>query len=98
MKYKKKNRRAACAVCVLLMILMAGSMGVYATELPDDFTAGQDSLDNDVDQANEDRFSGRSPWLDNADETIYSDTVDAADEVQDIEPGSRGWWKSISRS
>ena len=90
MKYKKKNRRAACAVCVLLMILMAGSMGVYATELPDDFTAGQDSLDNDVDQANEDRFSGRSPWLDNADETIYSDTVDAADEVQDIEPGEPG--------
>ena len=90
MKYKKKNRRAACVVCVLLMILMAGSMGVYATELPDDFTAGQDSLDNDVDQANEDRFSGRSPWLDNADETIYSDTVDAADEVQDIEPGEPG--------
>ena len=90
MKYQKKNRKAVYIVLFFLVILLACGNAAYATELPDDLTSGEGSLENEVDQANEDRFSGRSPWLDNADETIYSDSVDAADEVQDIEPGEPG--------
>lgn len=81
MKYQKKNRKAVYIVLFFLVILLACGNAAYATELPDDLTSGEGSLENEVDQANEDRFSGRSPWLDNADETIYSDSVDAADEV-----------------
>lgn len=90
MKYQKKNRKAVYIVLFFLVILLACGNAAYATELPDDLTSGEGSLENEVDQANEDRFLGRSPWLDNADETIYSDSVDAADEVQDIEPGEPG--------
>lgn len=89
MRDKKKNRITVCVLLLFAVILFAGSKDAYATELPVDLTE-EDSLTNDVDEANEDRFSGKSPWLDSADDSIYSNSVDAADEVQDIEPKDPG--------
>lgn len=89
MRDKKKNRITVYVLLLFAVILFSGSKVVYATELPADLEE-QDSLTNDVDEANEDRFSGRSPWLDSADNSIYSNSVDAADEVQNIEPKDPG--------
>ena len=49
-----------------------------------------DDLTNEVDEANEDRFSQGSPWLDGADDSIYSNGVDTTEEEQDIEPDEPG--------
>ena len=79
-------------VCLFLLcftLMMPCTTVVYAT----------DDLTNEVDEANEDRFSQGSPWLDGADDSIYSNGVDTTEEEQDIEPDEpgmgRGWLKSI---
>lgn len=65
-------------LCFTLM--MPCTTVVYAT----------DDLTNEVDEANEDRFSQGSPWLDGADDSIYSNGVDTTEEEQDIEPDEPG--------
>ena len=70
-------------VCLFLLcftLMMPCTTVVYAT----------DDLTNEVDEANEDRFSQGSPWLDGADDSIYSNGVDTAEEEQDIEPDEPG--------
>lgn len=67
---------------VLCLIFLSGeTLVVYATE---------DGLTNEVNEANENRFSEKSPWLDHADETIYSDDIDAGETPQQIEPKDPG--------
>ena len=83
MKYQKKNRKAVYIVLFFLVILLACGNAAYATELPDDLTSGEGSLENEVDQANEDRFSGRSPWL------IRADTE--CGEQPDLAHGKKPW-------
>lgn len=70
-------------VCLFLLcftLMMPCTTVVYAT----------DDLTNEVDEANEDRFSQGSPWLEGADDSIYSNGVDTAEEEQDIEPDEPG--------
>ena len=70
-------------VCLFLLcftLMMPCTTVVYAT----------DDLTNEVDEANEDRFSQGSPWLDGADDSIYSNGVDTTEEEQDIEPDEPG--------
>ena len=70
-------------VCLFLLcftLMMPCTTVVYAT----------DDLTNEVDEANEDRFSQGSPWLDGADDSIYSNGVDTAEEEQNIEPDEPG--------
>ena len=70
-------------VCLFLLcftLMMPCTIVVYAT----------DDLTNEVDEANEDRFSQGSPWLDGADDSIYSNGVDTAEEEQNIEPDEPG--------
>lgn len=67
---------------VLCLIFLSGEiLVVYATE---------DGLTNEVNEANENRFSEKSPWLDHADESIYSDDIDAGETPQQIEPKDPG--------
>lgn len=67
---------------VLCLIFLSGeTLVVYATE---------DGLTNEVNEANENRFSEKSPWLDYADESIYSDDIDAGETPQQIEPKDPG--------
>ena len=67
---------------VLCLIFLSGeTLVVYATE---------DGLTNEVNKANENRFSEKSPWLDHADESIYSDDIDAGETPQQIEPKDPG--------
>lgn len=73
-------------VCLFLLcftLMMPCTTVVYAT----------DDLTNEVDEANEDRFSQGSPWLDGADDSIYSNGVDTAEEEQDIEPDEPGMFE-----
>ena len=56
---------------------------IYAAEISDDLT-------NEVKEENESRFSKGSPWLDHADDSIYSNTVDTMEEEQEIEPDDPG--------
>ena len=70
-------------VCLFLLcftLMMPCTTVVYATE----------DLTNEVDEENEDRFSQGSPWLEGADDSIYSNGVDATEEEQDIEPDEPG--------
>lgn len=70
-------------VCLFLLcftLMMPCTTVVYAT----------DDLTNEVDEANEDRFSQGSPWLEGADDSIYSNGVDTTEEEQDIEPDEPG--------
>lgn len=67
---------------VLCLIFLSGeTLVVYATE---------DGLTNEVNEANVNRFSEKSPWLDHADESIYSDDIDAGETPQQIEPKDPG--------
>lgn len=64
-----------------IVFVAGGNLVVYATE---------DELTNEVDEANENRFSEKSPWLDHADESIYSEDIDAGETPQQIEPKDPG--------
>lgn len=64
-----------------IVFVAGGNLVVYATE---------DELTNEVDEANENRFSEKSPWLDHADESIYSENIDAGETPQQIEPKDPG--------
>lgn len=79
---KKRKHKIWLLLVVLCLIFLSGeTLVVYATE---------DGLTNEVNEANENRFSEKSPWLDHADETIYSDDIDAGETPQQIEPKDPG--------
>lgn len=81
MKQKRRNRGILCLFLLCTMLLFAFTVDVYAVS---------DDLTNEVDEQNDDRFTEGSPWLGNADDSIYSNSVDAAEEEQDIEPDEPG--------
>lgn len=79
---KKRKHKIWLLLVVLCLIFLSGeTLVVYATE---------DGLTNEVNEANENRFSEKSPWLDYADESIYSDDIDAGETPQQIEPKDPG--------
>ena len=79
---KKRKRKIWLLLVVLCLIFLSGeTLVVYATE---------DGLTNEVNEANVNRFSEKSPWLDHADESIYSDDIDAGETPQQIEPKDPG--------
>ena len=81
MKRKRKHRLRLFLVMLCIVFVAGGNLVVYATE---------DELTNEVDEANENRFSEKSPWLDHADESIYSEDIDAGETPQQIEPKDPG--------
>ena len=73
-----KNRRIRL-LTVLLVMIFAFSVPVTA------YAAGEDSLENEVDESNNSRFGSTSPWLSGSqDNSIYGNVIDAAEEEQDI--------------
>lgn len=63
-------------VMLCIPLLLCRGMTVYASP---------DSIENDVDEGNNDRFDTTSPWLKGTlDESIYRNPVDAGEEEQDI--------------
>lgn len=53
--------------------------------------------DNDVDAGMEDNFPGHSPWLENYDNSIYENPIDAREDPVDVKPKDPGFVeKSIS--
>lgn len=53
--------------------------------------ASSDSIENDVEESNNDRFDTTSPWLKGtSDESIYGNPIDAGEEEQDISVGKPG--------
>ena len=53
--------------------------------------ASSDSIENDVEESNNDRFDTTSPWLKGtSDESIYENPIDAGEEEQDIPVGKPG--------
>ena len=73
-------RKKELKVLVILFLLMAAlHMPVTA------YASGTDSIENDVDESNNDRFGGTSPWLSGSqDNSIYGNAIDAGEEEQDI--------------
>ncbi|MDD3361830.1 MAG: hypothetical protein PHW34_09185 [Hespellia sp.] len=89
MKWKSRVKKCIVIFCLGVILSGVGISVVHATEIRDEDLIAED-LTNEVDDANENRFSEGSPWLDNADESIYSNSVDAAEEEQEIEPDDPG--------
>ena len=86
MKRRKKKislKRIFFAIGVLVMCSV--SLPVYATEITEEL-----EIVNEIDEANEDRFSYGSPWMEGADQSIYSNSIDATEEEQEIEPDDPG--------
>ena len=81
----RKNLRKKTAFILLLFFCLLWTMPftVYATETDGD-------LINEVDESNNNRFSADSPWLDNADDSIYSNPVEAGEDDSTIEPSEPG--------
>lgn len=73
-------RKKKLKVLVILFFLAAAlHMPVTA------YASGTDSIENDVDESNNDRFGGTSPWLSGSqDDSIYGNAIDAGEEEQDI--------------
>lgn len=92
MNKRKKTRGTLCFFILCLVLLIGNVSIVYATEIDQEMQEEllNDDLTNEVDEENENRFGEGSPWMDNADDSIYSDAVDAAEEKQDIKPKDPG--------
>lgn len=69
-------------VMLCIPLLFSRGMTVYAAP---------DSIENDVDEGNNNRFGTTSPWLKGTlDESIYGNPIDAGEEEQDISAGKPG--------
>lgn len=80
---KWKVIRKVCLVLLCVVLLLpctTYTMVVYAEE----------EITNEVDEENENRFSKGSPWLEGADDSIYSNGVDTKEDDQEIEPKDPG--------
>lgn len=72
----RKKLRILITLSVLLAVF---SMPVTA------YASGADTIENEVDESNNDRFGGTSPWLSGSqDNSIYGNAIDAGEEEQDI--------------
>lgn len=73
-------RKKKLKILVILFFLAAAlHMPITA------YASGTDSIENDVDESNNDRFGGTSPWLSGSqDDSIYGNAIDAGEEEQDI--------------
>lgn len=75
-------KRGLFLVMLCIPLLFCRGMTVYASS---------DSIENDVDEGNNDRFDTTSPWLKGTtDESIYGNSIDAGEEEQDISVGKPG--------
>lgn len=89
MKVRNNGRKRAAFILLLLVwLLWIMPFTVYATEVNEDLT-------NEVDESNNNRFSADSPWLDQADDSIYSNPIDAGEEDSTIDRPNRVPWKNI---
>lgn len=80
---KKLWKKILC-ILILCFALSAGHTVVYATN--DD-----ESIENEVDEINDNAFPGTSPWLDGTqDKSIYSNSIDTEEEAEDIEAEKPG--------
>lgn len=80
----KKLRKKILCILILCFALSAGHTVVYATN--DD-----ESIENEVDEINDNAFPGTSPWLDGTqDKSIYSNSIDTEEEAEDIEAEKPG--------
>lgn len=80
----KKLRKKILCILILCFALSAGHTVVYATN--DD-----ESIENEVDESNDNAFPGTSPWLDGTqDKSIYSNSIDTEEEAEDIEAEKPG--------
>lgn len=80
---KKKNSSFFVIFAILVCLIFVNVSTVYAVEISDDLT-------NEVNEEQNNRFSKGSPWMDNVDESIYSNPIDANEEQQEIEPDDPG--------
>lgn len=82
----KKLRKKILCILILCFALSAGHtvVVVYATN-------NDESIENEVDESNDNAFPGTSPWLDGTqDKSIYSDSIDTEEEAEDIEAEKPG--------
>ena len=73
-------------VLIVLLAIFSAPITTYASET--------DTIENEIDESNNNRFGGTSPWLSGSqDNSIYGNTIDAGEEDQDIsaeKPGRVG--------
>lgn len=83
-------RKKKLKVLVILFFLAAAlHMPVTA------YASGTDSIENDVDESNNDRFGGTSPWLSGSqDDSIYGNAIDAGKKNRIFPWKSRGVWRN----
>ncbi len=78
----KGLKKGLFLIMLCIPLLLSRGMTVYASS---------DSIENDVDEGNNDRFDTTSPWLKGTtDESIYGNPIDAGEEEQDISVGKPG--------
>ncbi len=64
-------------VLIVLLSIFSVPITTYASET--------DTIENEIDESNNNRFGGTSPWLSGSqDNSIYGNTIDAGEEDQDI--------------
>lgn len=83
-----KRKRSFSKLCLLLWCLFlffSITIPVSAMAVTEDI-----GIDNEVDEENQDRFTYGSPWMEHADQSIYSNQIDASEEDQEIEPDKPG--------
>lgn len=78
---RKRKKKCIFLFSLILCLFLLTPVSVLATN---------DDLTNEVDSSNNNRFSADSPWLDNADDSIYSNPVEAGEENTAIEPSDPG--------
>ncbi len=73
----RKKKKWFLTVLFAMVILFSAPVTAYAAE--------EGSLENEVDESNNNRFGSTSPWLSGAqDNSIYGNAIDAGEEEQDI--------------
>lgn len=76
-------RKALFLALLCIPLLLCPGTVAYASQ--------SDSIENDVDEGNNNRFDTTSPWLKGtSDESIYGNSIDAGEEEQDITVGKPG--------
>lgn len=64
-------------VLIVLLAIFSAPITTYASET--------DTIENEIDESNNNRFGGTSPWLSGSqDNSIYGNIIDAGEEDQDI--------------
>lgn len=73
----RRYGRGICLLLCCIILMLCLPVTVYAT--------AKNPAENKVDEKNNDRFDTTSPWLKDAqDESIYSNSIDAEEDAQDI--------------